>query len=71
MWHQQWHTSRDKSFQAFPRFSYCKQQKLDVEAWERGYLQTHANTLGTIYHQSTEPHTTPEGVTMAYMFNTK
>ena len=23
--------------QAFSRFSYCKRQKLGVEAWERGY----------------------------------
>ena len=28
-----------KSIQAFPRFSYCKRQKLGVEAWERGYVR--------------------------------
>ena len=28
----------DKSVQAFPHFSYCKRQKLGVEAWEQGYL---------------------------------
>jgi len=32
------HASRDKSVQAFPRFSYCKRQKLGMEAWERGYV---------------------------------
>jgi len=29
-------THHVKSVQAFPRFSYCKRQKLGVEAWERG-----------------------------------
>ena len=37
MTNQPWHASRDKTVQVFPRFSYCKWQKLDVEAWERGY----------------------------------
>jgi len=36
MWCQQWHASRDKSVQAFPRLLYCKRQKLGMEAWERG-----------------------------------
>jgi len=36
-WRQPRHASRDESVQVFPRFSYCKQQKLGVEAWERGY----------------------------------
>ena len=36
-WRQQRHASRDKSIQAFPRFSSQKQQKLGVEAWEQGY----------------------------------
>jgi len=36
-WHQPGQSSHDKSVQAFPRFSYCKRQKLGVEAWERGY----------------------------------
>jgi len=36
MWRQQRHASRDKSFQAFPLLSYCKQQKLGMEAWEQG-----------------------------------
>ena len=40
-WRQPRHASRDKSVQAFPRFSYCKRQKLGVEAWERGYLHFH------------------------------
>jgi len=31
--HQQ-HTSCDKSFQVFPRFSYGKREKLGVESWE-------------------------------------
>ena len=37
-WRQPRHASRDKSVQAFPCFSYCKRQKLGVEAWERGYI---------------------------------
>ena len=36
-WHQPRHASRDKSVQAFPRFLYCKRQKLGVEVWEWGY----------------------------------
>ena len=36
-WHQPRHASRDKSIQAFPRFSYCKRQKLGMKAWEQGY----------------------------------
>ena len=35
-WCQPQHASCDKSVQAFPCFSYCKWQKLGVEAWERG-----------------------------------
>jgi len=35
-WRQLWHAPRDKSVQAFPRFSYCKRQKLGMEAWEQG-----------------------------------
>jgi len=31
-WCQRRHASRDKSVQAFPCFSYCKRQKLGVEA---------------------------------------
>ena len=39
-WRQARYASCDKSVQAFPRFSYCKRQKLGVEAWERGCKQT-------------------------------
>jgi len=35
-WRQPRLASREKSIQAFPHFSYCKRQKLGVEAWERG-----------------------------------
>jgi len=43
-WCQPRHASRDKSVQAFPRFSYCKRQKLGVEAWERGYSSCYSTS---------------------------
>ena len=46
-WRKLRHASRDKSVQAFPRFSYCKRQKLGMEAWDRGYTLDFIIVLGS------------------------
>ena len=46
MWCQQRHASHEKSVQAFPRFLYCKRQKLGVKAWEWGYWQPSEHLWG-------------------------
>jgi len=51
-WLRQRHASRDKSVQAFPRFSYCEWQKLGVEAWQRGYHLQHSTQ--SPLHKSTQ-----------------
>jgi len=43
-WHQQQHSRPS------PRFSYCKWQKLGVEAWEQGYLLVRPSALHNIHN---------------------